>query len=169
MTDDDIIQRIIQREGGFVDDPADPGGATKFGITARTLSDWRNRPVATADVQFLSAAEAHEIYRDRYLLRPGIGLVEPMALREAVLDAAVQFGARRAIQMLQRALGVEDDGIIGAVTREAMKNAGERAGLARFAAERVRAYGRTITDNPKLARFAAGWAKRAAEFVEALA
>lgn len=169
MTDAEIIERIIRREGGFVDDPVDPGGATKFGITARTLSDWRNRAVSTADVQFLSEAEATEIYRDRYLLRPGIGKVEPMKLRESVLDAAVQFGPRRAIQMLQRALGVRDDGILGPLTFDAMRNAGERAGLARFAAERVREYGRVIAGNPQLARFAAGWANRAAQFIEGLA
>jgi lysozyme family protein len=169
VTDAEMIAAIIRREGGFVDDPDDPGGATKFGITARTLSDWRNRPVTREHVQFLSEAEASEIYRDRYLLRPGIGLVEPEKLRAAVLDAAVQFGPRRAIEMLQRALGVKADGILGPLTREAMKNAGERAGLVRFEAERVRAYGRTITDNPKLAKFAAGWANRCAEMIEALA
>lgn len=169
MTDVEIIAAIIQREGRFVDDADDPGGATCWGITARTLSDWRNRLISRADVQALSEAEAAEIYRDRYLLRPGIGLVEPMALRAAVLDAAVQFGPRRAIEMLQAALGVTADGMIGPITRDAMQSAGERTMLARFEAQRIRAYGRTITDNPRLAKFAAGWMNRAAEFVEGLA
>ncbi|MHB1024072.1 MAG: glycosyl hydrolase 108 family protein, partial [Acidobacteriaceae bacterium] len=57
---------IRQSEGGFVNDPRDPGGATNFGVTLRVLQAWRHRATSVADVRDLSSAEANDILKAQY-------------------------------------------------------------------------------------------------------
>jgi lysozyme family protein len=106
---------ILRQEGGFVHHPADPGGATQFGITRRTLALSRGRPVSVDDVRALTREEAGYIYRSLYWnavradeLPAGIDLV--------VFDIAVNSGPGRAVRLLQAALDVDVDGILGPVT-----------------------------------------------------
>lgn len=107
-------------EGGWSDHPADPGGATMFGITIGTLSDWRGQPVTPAEVRALTKAEALAIYRSRYWaavraddLFAGLDL--------AVYDWAVNAGPGRAVRGLQGLLDVPVDGGIGPVTLAAVR------------------------------------------------
>ncbi|KFG66644.1 glycosyl hydrolase 108 family protein [Microvirga sp. BSC39] len=116
------VELVLQHEGGFVDHPRDPGGATKFGITRQTLSRARGRPVSVEDVRELTRAEAVAVYRRLYWdvlradeLPPGIDL--------AVFDLAVNSGPVRAVRMMQTILGDPADGIIGPVTLEAARHA----------------------------------------------
>ena len=107
---------VLQHEGGFVQHPSDPGGATKFGITRETLARARGRPVSVDDVRRPDARRRPSpIYRRLYWdavradeLPPGLDL--------AVFDLAVNSGPSRAVRMLQAVLGVEADGIVGPVT-----------------------------------------------------
>ena len=169
MTDNDIISDILEREGGFVNDPADAGGPTCYGITQRTLSEWRLRPVSVQEIRELPEAEARAIYLDRYIVRPGFNLIESPAIRASVVDMGVNHGVYQATRSFQRVLGVTEDGMIGPVTLGKLDDVSERAVLAKLAAERVRLYGRIISAKPEQAKFASGWLNRAAEFVEALA
>lgn len=93
-TFDAYFPRLMEHEGGYVDHPSDPGGATKYGITIKTLGGWRKRPVTKGDVRQLSKSEASEIYRARYWnaidgdkLQPGVDAV--------ALDIAVNHGVGR--------------------------------------------------------------------------
>jgi len=169
VNDEQIISDIIRREGGYVNDPADPGGPTKFGITQATLADWRGRPVTTKDVIALEESEAREIYLDRYLVKSGLTFIESPVIRAAVADMAVNHGIYQAVRSFQRAIGVKEDGIIGPVTLSKLEDMSERSVLARLAAERVRLYGRIIAAKPDQVKFAPGWLNRVAEFIEALA
>lgn len=106
---------VLKHEGGFVDHPKDPGGATNFGITIKTLSEWRGRDVTVEDVRSLTKQEAAEIYLSRYWNRirgdqlpPGVDLV--------VFSAAVLLGVRRASGILQSIVDAKTDGIIGQET-----------------------------------------------------
>ena len=72
MTTEDIIDGIIKREGGYVNNPADRGGPTKFGITLKTLKAWRGSPVTAWGVEGLGEDEAREIYESEYLVKPGV-------------------------------------------------------------------------------------------------
>jgi lysozyme family protein len=106
---------VLLHEGGFVQHPRDPGGATRFGITRATLSRARGRPASVEDVRSLAEAEAAAIYRRFYWdavradeLPQGLGL--------AVFDLAVNSGPARAVRMLQGVLGVEPDGLVGPLT-----------------------------------------------------
>jgi lysozyme family protein len=110
---------VLKDEGGYVDNPADPGGATNLGITLRTLAAWRG--IATlpkSEVLNLTVAEAGKIYKARYwdAIR---GDDLPAGLDYAVFDYAVNTGPGASAKALQRVLSVPIDGVIGPVTLEA--------------------------------------------------
>jgi lysozyme family protein len=169
MTDDDIIQAILEREGGYVDRPDDRGGPTNHGITLERLAEWRCRAVTAQQVQDLSVEEARTIYRHAYIQAPGLGKVLDDDLRALLVDCAVLHGPRNAVRFLQRALGVVDDGIFGEITTAALWRKDKRQILWRVFAERVMFFGRIITDNltdadrdgvPDNTEFAKGWLAR---------
>lgn len=166
MNTNDIIDGILRREGGFVDHPADKGGATNHGVTLATLSDWRGRPASVDDVKRLSETEAREIYREDYLIRPGFLGIESEPVRALVVDCAVNHGVKQAVKLLQEAAHVFTDGIFGANTKNAVNRMTAPVLYRRLCAARVRLYGQIVTKNPSQAVFAAGWANRVAEFIE---
>lgn len=106
---------ILRWEGGYVDHPRDPGGATNMGITFKTLQDWRKKPVTKDDVRALTKEEAAQIYFKNYWL-PIKGDDLPRGINLCVFNQAVMSGTRRAARMLQRLVGAETDGIIGGHT-----------------------------------------------------
>jgi lysozyme family protein len=102
----------LKYEGGYVDHPADPGGATNLGVTRATLAKWRGRPVTKADVRALSRDEAAQIYR-RYYWEPCGGPFLPAGIDALVFDWAVHSGPSRAVRALQKVLGLKADGVAG--------------------------------------------------------
>lgn len=167
MTNDQIITAILTHEGGFVNNPADRGGATKWGITQETLSEWRNVEATLADVKALTKAEAKKIYLALYLERPGFGKISDMRLRYLAVDSGVNHGPKRVIEWLQKLVGVTVDGKLGPKTAAAIN--AEDAGrlFNRLLARRIRWYGGLISAAQSQAVFAAGWANRAASFLDA--
>ncbi len=119
-----IAEEIVSREGGFVKDPDDPGGATNFGVTIHTMQRLGldltgDGKVTVDDVRRLTRAQAVEIFISHYFQRPGIAQL-PEALHASVFDMYVNAGAN-AVKILQRLLiqmgqGVTVDGLIGAQT-----------------------------------------------------
>ena len=109
------LAHVLQSEGGYVDHPSDPGGATNMGITIATLRTWRGRSVTKADVKALTRAEAAAIYRKNYwdAVR---GDDLPRGLDLVAFDAAVNSGVSRGAKWLQTALGVPADGKVGPKT-----------------------------------------------------
>jgi lysozyme family protein len=149
------VEVVLQHEGGFVDHPRDPGGATKFGITLETLSRARECPASVEDVRELTRTEAVAVYRSLYWdelradeLPPGIDL--------AVFDLAVNSGPVRAVRMLQTILGVPADGIIGPVTLKAARHADPSETIRRLTRARLGFLGRLAT----WPVFGRGWRRR---------
>ncbi|MCB2115512.1 MAG: peptidoglycan-binding protein [Rhodobacteraceae bacterium] len=131
----DIAREIVAREGGYVNDPDDPGGATKYGVTLGTMKrlgldltgDGR---VSDADVRRLTAERAAAIYVEHYFRGPGIDRL-PEALQPSVFDMYVNAGAN-AVKVLQRLLNemghdLAVDGAIGPMTVAAAARAAEAA------------------------------------------
>lgn len=131
----EIADEILQREGGYVNDPDDPGGATKWGVTVHTMrrlgldltGDGR---VDARDVQRLSKEEAKRIFLREYFEAPGIAKL-PEALHATVFDMQVNAGTN-AVKILQRLLGkmgfaVSVDGRIGPNTVAASDKAARAA------------------------------------------
>jgi lysozyme family protein len=99
------LAHVLKHEDGYVNHPADPGGATNLGITAATLAQARGHPVSAADVAALTRAEAAAIYR-RLFWNPARSDDLPAGLDHAVFDLAVNSGPGRAARLLQRVLAV---------------------------------------------------------------
>jgi lysozyme family protein len=123
VNDFDQITAVISAEGGdkYTNDPADPGGATKFGITIPALTDcWRDLGIQNAvptvtDIQALTMDGARKFYA-WFMDHTKIARIQNDTVRYFVFDAAVHMGAMQAVKLLQRALGVTDDGVLGPVT-----------------------------------------------------
>lgn len=124
MTFDDALHAVLKYEGGYVDDPADPGGATNMGITIGTLSDWLGRPATKDQVRALVYPDVRPIYEKRYWAACRCGEM-PTGLALVVFDSGVNQGPGRAKRLLQQALGVTEDGILGPQTMAAVTAADE--------------------------------------------
>jgi len=111
---------VIAHEKGYVNNPLDSGGPTKYGVTRETLADWRKTPVTVDSVKNLTAEEAKEIYQSRYWNTMRCDLL-PDGLDYAAFDAAVNSGTYQASKWLQKALGVKIDGVLGPVTMKAVE------------------------------------------------
>lgn len=131
MTVDEIAAEIVSREGGYVNDPDDPGGATKYGVTIGTLrrlgldktGDGR---VDHADVQALTRADAARIFVEHYYRKPRLAEL-PGPLQPSVFDMYVNAGTH-AVKLLQRlttrmGFAASDDGLIGPQTVRAAREA----------------------------------------------
>ena len=162
-----MLDRLIKREGGYVDHPNDAGRATKFGVTLATLRKWRRkRSLTAADVKGLTRREARDIYRALYLEGPNIHLIASPRLREHVLDCAVLHGPKRAIQWLQVLAGVRHiDGLLGPITAAAVSAQDTRTLNNLLMRHRVRYMARRVTRKPSQAVFAEGWTVRATSFL----
>lgn len=106
---------VLASEGGYVDHPKDPGGATNMGITFAVLQAWRKRKITKADVKALTKAEVLEIYKANYWDVMQCSRL-PLGLDYMVMDYGVNSGPGRSIKDLQRTVGANDDGVIGAKT-----------------------------------------------------
>ena len=152
-----IIQPwILAYEGGFVNHPKDPGGATNQGITQRTYDAYRRRiGHATQSVRMIDNVERDTIYRVQYwdAIR---GDDLPIGVDAAVYDFAVNSGPSRAAKFLQRIVGVKQDGVIGLQTLDALARMDSTQVIGRLCADRM-AFLRGL---PAWVTFGTGWTRR---------
>ncbi len=180
-----IAAEIVVREGGFVNDPDDPGGATNFGVTIHTMRNLgldldRDGTITVADVRALSKDQAIEIFEKHYFEKPLIAML-PQVLHATVFDMYVNAGGN-AVKILQRLLrdmgyNLAIDGTLGpksigaaqAAYLDAPDHLVDAYGIAR------RNYYFRIADRRKASRKYArtraggkgGWIRRAEEFISA--
>jgi lysozyme family protein len=156
------LTRVLELEGGFTDDPFDPGGPTNKGVTLATYARFKGEALTQASYNRLKAelraipdTTVSVIYRDRYW-QPGRCPDLPPALAHFHFDASVNQGVGGATRMLQEALGVAIDGEIGPITLGAAFNRPLSQTLERYAAARRRRY-RALQH---FWRFGRGWLSR---------
>lgn len=117
------LRSVLVHEGGYVNHPADPGGATNQGIIQRTYDAWRRgRDERIRSVREIEADEVRAIYQAQYWAAVA-GDELPVGLDYAVFDFGVNSGPARAARFLQAQLGVVQDGQIGAITLAAAAEA----------------------------------------------
>jgi lysozyme family protein len=156
---DICVAFTLRQEGGYVEDPADPGGATNMGITLATYREWSDDPhLGGLQVKNMPAKTASVIYRSLYwnplradALPPGVDL--------SVFDMGVNAGIWRSARLLQQALGFtgdEVDGSIGPQTLAAADRFDART-VVNNLADRQTAYYRSLANFPI---FGAGWLRR---------
>ncbi|CAB1080273.1 Lysozyme (N-acetylmuramidase) family, (EC [Olavius algarvensis Delta 1 endosymbiont] len=170
-TPDQMIDDILDREGGFVNHPADRGGPTNFGVTQATLSSWRGREASIDDVRSLTIDEARDIYRSRYYVGPQIDRL-PNLIQPLVFDMSINHGPGAAIEMFQSVLNEQGipcgvDGGIGDETIGCARTAVDRFGeeLINFLVDkRIQFYHQIVENKPSQSVFLKGWLRRANEF-----
>lgn len=106
---------LLKHEGGYVNHPADPGGMTNLGVTQRVWEDWVGHPVEEKEMRALTPAIVAPMYKKKYWDKVR-GDDLPTGVDLAVFDFAVNSGPGRAAKMLQRVLGLPEDGAIGPKT-----------------------------------------------------
>ena len=147
----DLFDRLMAHEGGYVNHPSDPGGETMWGVTKRVArAHGYNGPMrqlpkelaqSIADKSYWQAVKGDDL---------------PRVVAWQVVDAAYNHGNRQAIKFLQRAVSVNDDGLIGPKTLAAVKCLDQNDVVLLFNAERLEFYTRLST----WATFGRGWSSR---------
>lgn len=181
-----MIAGILAREGGYVNDPSDPGGPTNHGVTMGTLRSLGldmngDGQITVADVQMLRTTDAARIFRAEYFERPGLHRL-PDALQAPIFDMYVNAGGR-AVRLLQEVLikfgaVLDVDGAIGPITAAASHSVAAEVGVQTlvdaFGVERRNWYYDLADRRPASRRYAkrrdggkGGWIVRAEEFISA--
>ncbi|MBF0589029.1 MAG: glycoside hydrolase family 108 protein [Magnetococcales bacterium] len=148
------FDRLIGHEGGYVNDPDDPGGETKFGISKRSYPH--------VDIKNLTREDAAWIYRRDFWGGAKCDML-PAGVDYAVFDMAVNSGLRAAAKTLQKALNVPADGVIGPQTLGAAKQAGRLALIDRLMAGRALYFAEIGIRRTQSRKFLKGWMRRAME------
>lgn len=148
---DYAIPFILEHEGGYCDISGDPGGETKYGITKRNYPN--------LDIKNLTKTSAINIYRADYWKSYMDEMPFPVAAK--LFDMTVNMGASQANKILQRALGCDDDGVIGEITLGRVKSITPSelvVGMVYFQKE---FYSNLALKKPSMQKFLKGWLKRA--------
>jgi lysozyme family protein len=169
-----LIDQVIGREGGYVNDPADPGGETNWGITKTTA-------VAAGyggDMKDLTKSQAEQIYYDQYYVKPGFEAVGHVSLPIAakLLDAGVNVGPKTASTWLQRSLNlclradpsyqlIGEDGVLGPASLNALNSLCAKRGTREAESLLLKCmngfqfghYVDVVANNPTTAKFFVGW------------
>lgn len=155
MNFDQAFEKLIGHEGGYVNNPNDPGGETKFGICKRDYS-WLN-------IKDLTLDQAKAIYLKDYWGPAGCDAV-PDVIKFDLFDSAVNQGVKTAIRMLQTASGAVADGVIGPNTLQTLNRLNPYALLCNFNGVRLSGY----TNLSTWQTFGRGWTRRVAENLKAV-
>ena len=153
-----IINVVLEHEGGYVNDPNDKGGETKFGISKRSYPN--------VDIKNLTLNDAKAIYkRDFWDNQPYKNIVD-IKLATKVFDLSVNMGSSQANKLLQRALRatgqqVVEDGVLGIKTLAAVNQADSSDLLASLKSEAAGYYRVLVALKPEQSRFIQGWLTRA--------
>jgi len=144
------LERILGHEGGYVNNPRDPGGETKWGISKRSYPN--------LNIRNLTVEEASEIYK-RDFLKPLKADQYADGVAFQILDFAVNSGVNRAVRELQKVLGVKDDGVIGPITIGKINTLSESDLIMLVVAARLE----FMADLRNWSDAGRGWAKRIAK------
>ena len=152
---DDIIKVVLKHEGGYVNDPVDPGGETNFGIAKRSHPD--------VDIKNLTEEGAKEIYYQDYWMKNRVPQL-PDELKHIYFDMCINQGRGRAVKILQQAANAKGanlkvDGGLGPKTIGALNG----VELDRVRAYRIKYYDDLVTRKPDLEKFYFGWFRRGLE------
>jgi lysozyme family protein len=156
---DSVLAHVLKSEGGWSDNPADPGGATMKGITFEVFKTFkRNTHLTKDDLKNISDQDVHDIYKTLYWDKVH-GDELPNGIDYATFDAAVNMGVGRASKLLQKSVGVTADGVIGQGTLQAVKETNSETILNAFTEEKELFY----KSLPTFGTFGKGWMNRVAE------
>ena len=147
------LDLVLKSEGGWVNNPSDPGGETNLGVTKRVWEEYVGHPVES--LKKLTKEEVAPLYEQKYW-RPCYGEVLPRGLDLLSFSMGVNAGTGRSVKLLQSSLGCVPDGVIGPKTRELISASNSATLIAKFSETR-REYYRSLKTFPI---FGKGWLNR---------
>lgn len=159
-TFDTVLKYTLKWEGGYVNNPHDPGGATNYGIIQVEYANYlmsKNLPVK--DVKDITMDEVKDIYYNRYfLVVHGDILQLPLAM--AMFDTAVNFGVKRAVTFLQKSLGITTDGSWGPNTQNSVVYSNQKDISTKICDLRIQFRYDRVKQDPSQSIFLKGWLNR---------
>jgi lysozyme family protein len=152
------LARVLASEGGFVNNPKDPGGMTNLGVTKAVWEAYVGHSVTEKDMRALTPDAVAPLYRRRYWDACKCNVL-PTGIDYLVFDFAVNAGVGRSAKTLQQALSVPEDGVIGPVTLHNISVMDKGELIARFSEAKEEFYKSLKTFDT----FGKGWLNRVAE------
>jgi lysozyme family protein len=159
---DQCLALVLKSEGGFVNNPRDPGGMTNLGVTKATWEAWVGHTVTESEMRGLGPQDVAPLYKAQYWDKIN-GDALPYGVDYAVFDFCVNSGVNRAAKVLQQVCGVTQDGKIGAATIAACGNGNARE-IATTVCEKRLAFLQSLSTYDT---FGKGWANRVASVEQA--
>ena len=158
---DKCFDMLLAHEGGFVNHPEDPGGATNLGVTKRVMQQFLGRAVSMGEMKALTPEDVKPVYKKLYADKVRFDDL-PSGLDWAVLDWAVNSGTGRAAKALQKIVGAKQDGAIGPKTLQAVANFDAGETIEKLHSSRQKFY-EGLTH---FKTFGKGWTRRNQETLE---
>jgi len=151
----ECLDLVLKSEGGFVNNPNDPGGMTNLGVTKRVWEEYTGHEVDEKAMRGLTPEKVAPLYEQKYW-RPCYGEVLPRGLDFVVFSMGVNAGPGRSVKLLQSSLGLVPDGVIGPRTRGLISDSNCATLIAKFSESRRLYYGALKT----FPIFGKGWLAR---------
>ena len=156
------LELVLRSEGGYVNNPKDPGGETMRGVTKAAWSTWLKRTIMPGEMAKLTVADITPFYKALYWDKAYCNQL-PAGVDYMAFDAAVNMGVGQSIRLLQRSLGCVADGVIGPNTMKAINEADTKTLIDKFSAQKEMFYRSLGT----FATFGRGWMRRIEEVKQA--
>jgi len=146
------IDKTLVNEGGYVNDPDDRGGETKYGISKKQYPD--------LDIKSLTIDEAKEIYKRDYWDKVSADDIEDEHIAFELFDTAVNMGVRTATKLIQLSCEAHPDGIMGANTLNKINSSNKELILTKFKLAKVARYAYLCKKRPENKKYLFGWINR---------
>jgi len=152
---DQSLKLVLKSEGGYVNNPKDPGGETMMGVTKNAWSTWLKRPIADGEMAKLTVADITPFYKALYWDKSYCNQL-PTGIDYMVFDASVNMGVGQSIKLFQKSLGGVPDGIIGPNTMKLINEMNVKTMIDKYSAQKEMFY-RSLGTFPT---FGKGWLAR---------
>lgn len=164
------FKQLMLHEGGFVDDPDDKGGATKFGVTLGTwIQQGRDKDcdgdIDVDDLKLIDLDDAYVIAKINYWDKLKADGIYNQSIAEFIFDWGYNSGYKTAAKKVQETVGVTVDGIIGSQTLKAINDADQEDLFYQLKAKREAFFRSIVANNPSQKKFLKGWLNRNNSFI----
>ncbi|MCS7317306.1 MAG: N-acetylmuramidase [Candidatus Dojkabacteria bacterium] len=149
------IEKTLKWEGGYVNDPKDPGGETKYGISKASYP--------SLDIANLSLTQAKDIYKKNYWDKIQGDKINSQKIAESIFDFAVNAGVSTSVKLTQQILNVNIDGVLGNQTLNALNSFNQELFLLKFTLAKIQRYIQICNNRPSSIKFLFGWIRRTLE------
>lgn len=156
------FMKVINVEGGYVNDPDDAGGPTKYGVTIKTLSEYLGRPAKIEEVKTLSLDRAKAIFKSRYWDTCKLDAIKSQVVAHFIFDQSINSGQGTAIIKAQEVVGAKIDGLMGPTTIAMINAFPEKEFIKRFFKAIQLRYIEICVSKPSQLKYIEGWINKRA-------